>query len=39
MVAEQMEVRPRAELWPHLTNHERACLIDWWVALEQGSKK
>lgn len=24
---------PRAHLWPHLTNHERACLIDWWVTL------
>jgi len=27
-------MRPRANLWPHLTNHERACLMDWWVELE-----
>lgn len=27
--------RPRADLWPHLTNHEKACLMDWWVLLEE----
>lgn len=31
-------MHPRAELWPHLTNHERACLMDWWVELEKGRR-
>lgn len=33
---EEVNARPRSELWPHLTNLERACLMDWWVMLERA---